>query len=230
MEIEQNDILLCTVEKITKTTVFVKINGSKKTGSIIMSEIAPGRIRNIREYVVPKKTIICKVLNITDNNIELSLRRVKEKEKKEILEQNKTEKSYKSILKSVLKEKTNEIIEQIKEQDTLYNFLEHAKESPKALQKLLGKKDADKVLEILNTQKKKTVILKKELKFTTTHPNGLEIIKKLLGKTKEVEIKYIAAGKYSIKREDEEVKKAANKIKEVVEGIEKLAKKRRYRN
>jgi len=225
MEIEQNDILLCTVEKITKTNVFVKINGTSREGSIIMSEIAPGRIRNIRDYVVPKKTIICKVLSITPNNVHLSLRRVKEKERKEIIEQNKIEKSYRSILKSVLKEKTPEIVGKIIENSTLYIFLETAKEDKKKLEELTGKSHAKKILEILNTQKKKTVVLKKELKLTTTSPNGLTLIKELLDDIKGIEVKYIAAGKYSIKREDSNIKEAAIKIKEAVEKIENAAKK-----
>jgi len=178
MEIEQNDILFCTVERITKTNVSVKINGTKLTGSIIMSEIAPGRIRNIRDYVVPKKTIICKVLNVTNNNIHLSLRRVKEKERKEIIEQNKIEKNYRSILKSVLKEKTPEIVGKITESSTLYVFLEEAKKDSKKLEKLIGKENSKKVLEILNTQKEKTISLKKEIKLTTTKPTGLTLIKK----------------------------------------------------
>ena len=48
---------MCIVERIEKTVVFVKIlnNGNETEGSITTSEIAPGRIRNIRDYVVPKK-------------------------------------------------------------------------------------------------------------------------------------------------------------------------------
>ena len=111
--LEEGDIVLCIVEKIVGTVVFVKIADDGE-GSITMSEIAPGRIRNLRDYVVPKKKIVCKVLRISRNgNIDLSLRRVTQKEKKEVLEQDKQEKSYKSILKSVLKEKTDEIIEKI---------------------------------------------------------------------------------------------------------------------
>ena len=99
MEIEPGDILICNVEKIVGTTVFVEIVGTKMPGTIILSEIAAGRIRNLRDYVVPKKTIICKVLRIMNDHIELSLRRVKEKEQKEVLEKNKLEKSYINILK-----------------------------------------------------------------------------------------------------------------------------------
>ena len=72
--LEVGDIVLCTVERIEKTIVFVKIEDENKDleGSIIMSEVAPGRIRNIRNYVVPKKKIVCKVLRISGNRIDLS--------------------------------------------------------------------------------------------------------------------------------------------------------------
>ena len=81
--LEVGDIVLCTVDRIVGTVVFVKIKGYGE-GSIIMSEIAPGRIRNLRQYVVPKKQIVCKVLRISGDRIDLSLRRVTQKEKKEV--------------------------------------------------------------------------------------------------------------------------------------------------
>jgi translation initiation factor 2 alpha subunit (eIF-2alpha) len=83
MVLETGDVVLCTVDRIVGTTVFVHIEGNGE-GSIILSEIAPGRIRNIRDYVVPKKKIICKVLRISGDRIELSLRRVTLKEQKDI--------------------------------------------------------------------------------------------------------------------------------------------------
>jgi len=86
MELEVGDVVLCTVERIEGTTVFVNINETGQQGGIILSEIAPGRIRNLRDYVVPKKVIACKVLKISGNTIELSLRRVTLKEQKEAKE------------------------------------------------------------------------------------------------------------------------------------------------
>ena len=73
MEEYQN--VLCTVTKIDGTTVFVKLD-SGEDGTIVVSEIAPGRIRNLRDYVVPGKKIVCKILSIEHNNIHLSLRSV----------------------------------------------------------------------------------------------------------------------------------------------------------
>ena len=73
----------------------------KIEGTIITSEIAPGRIRNLRDYVVPKKKIVCKVLRISGNRIDLSLRRVTQKEKKEVLEQFQQEKKQEHFLQKL---------------------------------------------------------------------------------------------------------------------------------
>ena len=128
---EVGDIVLCTVDRIVGTIVFVNIEKEKREGSIILSEIAPGRIRNLRAHVVPKKKIVCKVLRISDNRVDLSLRRVTQKEKKEIMDQSKHEKSYQSIIKSVLGDKAKEVINKIKEKDGLYETFEEGKQDPK---------------------------------------------------------------------------------------------------
>ena len=75
------------MKRISGTTVFVSIEDDGE-GTIITSEIAPGRIRNLRDYVVPGKKIVCKILSIDKaGNIHLSLRRVTDKEKREVMEQ-----------------------------------------------------------------------------------------------------------------------------------------------
>ena len=223
MEINNGDIVLCQVDRIIGTTVFVKIEETKSEGSIVFSEISPGRIRNIRDFVVPKKTIVCKVIK-EGNSPELSLRRVTPKEKKERLEKKKFEKSYSSIVKSILGEKTEEFLEKVQKENNLYEFLEESKENPKNLEKLVGKESSKKILEILLLQKPKKIIIKKEIKLNSQKPNGLEIIKKIFSNLEGVEINYLAAGKYSLKTEDESAKLASNKIKLALDKIEKSAK------
>jgi translation initiation factor 2 alpha subunit (eIF-2alpha) len=191
-----------------------------------MSEIAPGRIRNIRDYVVPKKKIVCKILRISSSgNIELSLRRVTPKERKEVMEQNSQEKSYVSILKSILGENLEKAIKEILEEQDLVSFLEEAKTNSAKLEKIIGKENTKKVLDILNTQKKKKTIVKKEIHLTTIKPNGITIIKKILEIFKGVEVKYISAGRYSISIESEDVKIADKKLKEMIDSAEKESKK-----
>lgn len=221
---EEGDIVICTVNKIVGTTVFVHIKG-EGDGSIIFSEIAPGRIRNIRDYVVPKKRIVCKILRFREGNVELSFRRVTQKERKEKLEEEKQEKSYESILKSILGEKSKEMIEKIRGEDSLFDFLQEAKENSKDLEKLMGKEDSKKVLDILNSQKQKKTIVKKEIFLITKKPEGLSLIKKILGDLQEIKVKYISAGKYVFEIESEDPKKASQNIKNTLLEIEKTAKK-----
>ncbi len=229
MELEEGDIALCTVERIEKTNIFVKIHhqGKDIQGSIVMSEVAPGRIRNIRKYVAPNKKIVCKVLRISPHRIELSLRRVTEKEKKQVMQQYKQEKSYVNVIKTIAKDKADKIIKDIEKEDTVYNFLEKAKENPKPLQKIAGKKLTDKIVEIIKKTKKKQRTLKKKFELTTTEPNGLELIKNLLKKTeKNMEVDYTAAGKYLLQITTENLKKADKKAMKFLDDIKEQAKKK----
>lgn len=226
MNLEEGDIVLCTVDRIIGTIVFVKLEipGEKLEGSIVFSEVAPGRIRNIRDYVVPKKKIVCKVLRLSGNRIDLSLRRVTQKEQKELIEKVKQEKSYRGILKSILKEKTDEIIIKINQTETLYDFINEVKENSKKLENLVGKENSDKILEILNSQKQRKAIIKKKFNLTTNKSNGIQIIKQLL-ENQNGEISYTSAGKYSLKVEADDVKSADKLAKEILTNIEDKSKK-----
>ena len=221
--LEVGDVVMCTVERIEGAVVFVKIDGDGQ-GGIVLSEIAPGRIRNLRDYVVPKKKIVCKVLRISGDRVDLSLRRVTQKEKKEILEKESQERSYKNILKTTLGKLADPIIAKITEKETLYDFLERAKDSPELLENFVDKKTAEKVLEILNKQRERTFTLKKDFSLTTTKSDGITLIKNTLGNLKGMEIKYLSAGKYSIKTEAKDLKKADTALRGALSEIEKNAK------
>ncbi len=222
--LEQGDIVMCTVDRIVGATVFVRIDGNGE-GSIILSEIAPGRIRNLRDYVVPKKNIICKVLRTSNGHVDLSLRRVTPKEQKEIKERYNLEKSYKSILKTILGENSEKIMGEILKEAPIFDFLEAAKEDSLQFEKIAGKEKASKVLEILKNQKQKKIIVKKEFSFSSSKPNGIELIKKIMGEIKEADIRYISAGNYTIKIESSDPKKADTTIREILANTEKKAKK-----
>jgi translation initiation factor 2 alpha subunit (eIF-2alpha) len=224
MELEEGDIVLCTVERIDGTNVFVTIEGNGE-GIIMTSEIAPGRIRNLRDYVVPKKKIVCKVLRVSGNRIDLSLRRVNQKEQKEVLEQYKMERSYMSVLRTILKEKADEVIKEISEKDKLSNFLEEAKSNPKILEEIVGKENAKRILDITGAQKEKNYAVKKEIMLKSIKPNGVDLIREILSSIKNAEVKYISAGHYSIKAESSEIKNADNILKKIILEIEKTAKK-----
>src|SRR3989344_5311406 len=118
-EIKEDESALCTVTRIESAAVFVNIDEYNQEGTITLSEISPGRIRNIREFVSVGKKIVCKVLRKNNDRIELSLRRVSAKERDSILEH------YK------------------KERDKLKEILSQKKESEKEVQKKITLKSDD---------------------------------------------------------------------------------------
>ena len=226
-DLEQNQIVLCTVDKILGTTVFVKID-DKYEGTITTSEISPGRIRNLRDYVVPGKKIVCKILSIKGDKIYLSLRRVKQNEKKELLDKISKERSLKAILKTVLQDKSKETIQKIEEHYSITDFFEQTKENPKLVEKFTSKTDAEKILKILETKKDKPKEIKYIIHLSSNASDGINIVKSILqngSKESKATISYLAAGKYRISLTGKDFKEIKTEINKVLEHIEKAAKK-----
>ena len=98
---EEGELVLCTVTSVQFHSVFVDIDEYGKSGLIHISEVSPGRIRNIRDFVKECKKIVCKVLRINEEKgyIDLSLRRDNESEKIRKIDYNKKEQNSEKILK-----------------------------------------------------------------------------------------------------------------------------------
>lgn len=228
MQLKESDIVLCTVERVDRTTVFVNIDDFNLQGTIITSEIAPGRIRNLRDYVSPGRKIACKVLRIEGNNIHLSLRRVIPKEKKEVMEKAERERNSLSILKTVLQERAIKVAEEIKKTSSVSDFLNHCKTDPKALGAHMSPSEAEKICKILSEKKEKQVEVKKAFALSSRKPNGLALIKEILEFCKgNCDVSYISAGNFAIKLKSSDYKKANSEISHALEKIEKTAKEKK---
>lgn len=85
---EEGELVLCTVTNILPNSVFAKLDEYGSTGMIHISEISPGRIRNINDFVKKDKKIVCVVLKIHEDkgHIDLSLRRVNAAQQKNKVE------------------------------------------------------------------------------------------------------------------------------------------------
>jgi translation initiation factor 2 alpha subunit (eIF-2alpha) len=228
MELQEGQIVLCIVDKIIGTTVFVKIQGDGE-GTVTTSEIAPGRIRNLRDYVTPGKRIVCKILSIKDKRIQLSLRRVKTNEKKELLEKIEKENNTLAIVKSVIgKEESEKVVNQILETQEVSELLENAKTNPAVLSKYFNKEHSEKIIKILESKKEKPKQLSQIFRLSNKSSNGIIIVKDIINqsfKNLECKITYISAGKYRLELEGKDFKELKNKINSITDNIEKLAKK-----
>jgi translation initiation factor 2 alpha subunit (eIF-2alpha) len=227
-DLEEGQIVLCEVQKILGTTVFCKINDGVE-GTLITSEISPGRIRNLRAYVFPGKKIVCKILRIKENQIHLSLRRVKQNERKELLDKIKKEKNYKAILKTVLgKPESEKIINKIVETQNIISFFEEVKKTPKILEKYMKKAETEKIIKILESKKEKPKEINQIIRLSSKAENGIIIVKNIIKnilKKHKAKIIYLAAGRYKITLIGPDFKNLKTQSNNLINEIEKQAKK-----
>ncbi len=237
---EENEIVLCTVTQVRPTSVFANLDEyENKSGLIYISEVSPGRIRNIRNYVVEGKKVFCKVLRITRErgHIDLSLRRVTESQKRAKNSQIKKElKVERIIINQTKKErkKPEEVYQKLapkilEKYEYVHQCFEDVSKGVISLEELgIEKKLAQKFDQLIKEKiKPPRVVIKGKISLKHEGSNGVEIIKGILGKEegKKVEITYLGAGNYSLEIEGEEFKKVEEVIKkraqEIITQIEK---------
>jgi translation initiation factor 2 alpha subunit (eIF-2alpha) len=231
-KLEEGQLVLCTVTKIIGTTVFVQIDDYSIEGTISFPEIAPGRIRNIREYAFPGKKIVCKVLNIRSQGLELSFRRVKVNERNDFNDRYKRERNYLAMFRTIVGEKFLEIIEKIREEQTSFiDFIEESKEDIVKLEKYITKEQAEKIISILKEKKAKETTLNKKFSLSSKSSNGMIQVKKAISEAsseipkENFEVSYIAAGKYYAKIKSKDAKLGDQQLRKFLENLETFAKK-----
>ena len=222
---EEGDIVLCKVEKVTNTITFVRLPNGKE-GTIISSEISPGRIKFMRQFVVPNKTIVCKILEISGDHIKLSLRRVNSKEKKEVMQKFKQEQSIKTAFNQILKEDFEKITETILEDfENLSEFLDKSKEDKNLLKKYLPE---DKIVSIekLTEKRKKNSELKQSIQIKCFEDDGVKKLKEIFDiENPEVSVNYVSAGNFTLSLGVKDFKEGKKTMQELLENMEKKAKK-----
>ncbi len=225
MELEEDSLVLGIVEKIENMNVFVKLPEGLR-GTIVSSEIAPGRIKNIREYVAPNKIIVCKVLRLSGNHIDLSLRRVSSKEKQEVMLKYQEEKDFEMGLKSILKDDYSEAIEKIKRDfKSLNDFIEKITTNEEVLENYIPKEHLENIRK-LTEKRKKEVEVKKIIKLKCLDSDGLCKIREIFNSDKpEIKKTYVSAGNYLITVKAEDYKKANATMQEFLDQVEKRSKK-----
>ena len=210
---EEGELVLCTVTSVQFHSVFVDMDEYGKGGMIHISEVSPGRIRNIRDFVKEGKKIVCKVLRINKEKgyIDLSLRRVNESEKRRKIDEIKRQQNAEKIVEVVAEKvglKTEQLYSEIagnalKVYSSLYQFFEDAVSNEKAVENLgIDKKYAKAIYDTVKLRiKPSEVEITGKLKITTYAPNGIELVKESLKKAQEavkgnININYLGSGQY----------------------------------
>lgn len=216
---EESELVLCTVKKILPHSTFVILDEyNNKEGMIHISEISPGRIRNIRDFVKEGKKLVCKVLKINKekNHIDLSLRRVSLSMRKNKLEEIKQLKRAEKLLEQLARDNKT-VLEKIYEKigyqiidnfGSLYNCFEEILNNKTKLVNIKApQKLKDQLIELVKEKiKLPEVTINKKIKIQSYDSNGIEVIKNILKSTSElakkdkyqINITYLGAPNYSI--------------------------------
>jgi translation initiation factor 2 subunit 1 len=212
---EEDEIVLCTVTNVQHHSVFAKLDEYGKSGMIHISEVSPGRIRNLRDYVQVGKKVICKILRIdrVKGHIDLSLRRVSEgkrrKKNEEIKQEQKAEKIIETVAKK-LDKKLEDVYEAISSKvfekyEYIFECFNDIVENDFDLKKLgVEEKLADELTGIVKEKiKPAEVQIKGILTLNSTAVDGVEIIRKTLQRAVTIgkgnaEVTYAGAGRYNV--------------------------------
>ena len=219
---ENDELVFCTVTSVQSHSVFVKLEEYGVSGMIHISEVAPGRIRNIRDFVVENKPVVCKVTGVNQErgHIDLSLRRVTESQRRAkinaVKQQQKTEKIVELIAKQI-NIPAQDLYDQVSENisgkfpSIFEAFMAIAKGDisvaelnfPKQISEALGEA-------VMQRIKPPVVEIKGKLKLTSYEPDGVFTVREALKRAMQAGagVSYLGAGTYLVKVEAENYKLA----------------------
>lgn len=180
---------MCT--KITTHGAYFNLEGydilGKSAGFVHISELSRTWVRNIRKHVREGQKSVCRVMrvNIQRQEIDLSIRRVTESQKRETLQIHKQEQRARGIIKSVLKSleiSDDTLIPRLESIfGNLYSCLERARDDgPSELIKSgINEKIAEELASAASRElERSTVSLLGNIQLSTIDPNGNEVIKR----------------------------------------------------
>ena len=244
---EENELVMCTVTSVQYHSVFAKLDEFvDKSGMIHISEVAPGRIRNMREYVQEGKKVVCKILKVDRerNRIDLSLRRVNDSQKREKNAQIKKEQQAEKILEYFAKTQKLEFrplytaVTQAlfdESQDAHYVYLADAfddvvNQGLDLTEQGINKKIATPLMELIRTRiKPPEVEIEGVLGVSSYAPDGIDLVRKSLialrDAAENLTVAYKGGGKYIVRVKGPDYRTAEKTLQGAMDTFNKFAKK-----
>jgi len=235
---EVGDLVIASIQKVTNYGAYVFLDEYEKEGLLHISEVSSGWVRNIRSFVREGQKTVMKVLrvNAEKGHVDLSLRRVTKRGRREKILSWKKERQAEGLLRSV-SEKLSIPIEEVHGKagslieakfGELYVGLETAaREGPDVLLELGVPKDlAAAIAEIVKEKIKLPLVkIKGTLELQCVKPDGVNRIREALvsaqksEKSSEAEIKVyvVSPPKYRIEVLAEDYKKAEKALEKAKE-------------
>lgn len=223
------DLVISTVERITDYGAYVRLDEYNKEGLLHISEVSSTWVRNIRDFVREGQKAVLRVLRVDQEkeHVDLSLRRVTKRERREKVLSWKKERKAESLLRTAserlnisekeLYEKAGVLVE--KEFGEMHGGLEKtAREGAEVLVKLGIPKDMAATIEEIAKERIRlpVVMVKGTLELQCTKPNGAVLVRDALldaqrikkSSNTEVRIYVVAPPRYRIEVLAEDYKEA----------------------
>ncbi|MFP3949753.1 MAG: S1 RNA-binding domain-containing protein [Candidatus Micrarchaeia archaeon] len=227
---EKNELVLATVKKIMPYGAFLNLSEyGGREAFMHISEVAPRWIKNIHEFLSVNQKLVVRVHRIDHekNQVDVSLKRVNEDEKKWKLDEVRRKTRAKKLLEVAAKKAKSrknpeklesEILEQY---ETLYDFLEEIRDSGEDAFEGIDVKGAlrEEILRTVRKYVKKPVMeVSRMLHLKCYEPDGVEVVRSVLG---GIGAHYVGPGKYLVKVDAEDYKTANKKMDKLIKSVNK---------
>ena len=237
---EESDLVMCTVNNIQHNSIFVNIHEYDRQGMITISEVAPGRIRNIRDYVAEGKVIVCKVLYVNKERgyIDLSLRRVSESQRREKNDAVKQELKAEKIIEMTahsLKMDAKALYDKIADAFLgsyfyIYQAFDDFLGGNLLLTDVLDKNVAETLEKIIREKiKPKEILIAGDLTINSWEENGIDDIRVALTSVikDNITVSYLGGGRYRILLKGTDYKTLEKSLKDASDTVTNYMKKRK---
>jgi len=238
---EVGDLVIATIKKITDYGAYITLDEYNKEGLLHISELSSRWVRNIRSFIREEQKVVLKVLRVNPEkeHVDLSLRRVTKREKKEKILSWKKERKAETLLRTAsekLQIPLEEFYKKIeplleKEFEEIHEELEKAaREGAGVLIKAGIPEDIALILEEIAKERIKLpmVRVKGVLNLQCTKSNGVITIReallsaqKIQPKNSKIKLYVVAPPKYRIVVSAEEYKEAEKILDKAVNTVVK---------
>ena len=228
------EIVLGRVKFVNPFSAIIVLDEYGLEGMVHISEVTNKWVKDIRTHVKPGQSVVAKVMRIDARrgHINLSLKRVRPREKEEkmrsIKRNQKANKMIKMVGKSLkmdkkaITEMEDKITEDFGELFAVFELSMTEKGNDLLVKKGFSKKWIAAILEVAQKIIKiKEVDVKASVDIRCYAGDGIERIKKAIKKIdKEISIKYISAPRYILSITSKDAKRADKKLKASIEALD----------
>jgi translation initiation factor 2 subunit 1 len=234
---KRGDFVIAIVKRIFPYGAFCSLPEYEEVEAFVhVSEVAPRWIKNIHEFLHEGQHLVAKVIRVdeTKQQIDISIKRVSEEEKRAKIEQVRRRARAKKLLELAIKKaksrmKAEKLLEKMEHAygEDVFGVFEEVLDDEHVLDsvKLPEKIKRELIALIKKSIKKATVQIVAELELICFEGNGVDIIKRALSDLDEkAKILYLGAPHYRIELTAEDYKEGNKKMERIMKEIEKRIK------